>query len=146
MGNTMQADDIDAINVYIMQTQAVTPEATKLKDSWIKWFNDLSWYSKDLSLDTYDEARNRRNAFNIANAPTAVAKAQVKAVVKGGLTSEESAGRASRLNSEGKFPEEDKPLIPTPYKVVGAIALLGGVLAFAWEAPHAIANAIFRRK
>lgn len=62
----MSADDIEAINVYFQSQNTKTPEAAKLKQSWIQWYNGLNFITKALD-STSEEAANRRNIFNAAN-------------------------------------------------------------------------------
>jgi hypothetical protein len=122
--------DMIAINRYISDTVAITPEAVKLKDSWIIWWNGLTWYQKNIASETFDEARNRRNAFFVANAPTEKEKDAVKQVIETGGTEEESEGKPRRTLSSGNFPgPPPAPLIPSLLKIGGAVAVLAGVAA-----------------
>lgn len=66
-----QAEDIDAINVYLTNvraklTSANRAAATPLLDTWKSWYTNLSWYAKGFDGDSYDEARRRRDAINAA--------------------------------------------------------------------------------
>lgn len=117
--------DMDAINKAIAVTPSTNPQATALKDSWIRWWDNLSWYERNIDTPTYDEARNRRNAFFLANAPQEQKEA-VEHVIQSGMTTEEQEGHTKRADSTGHFPQEDAPLIPTQYKIV-AIATGAGV-------------------
>lgn len=137
-----QSEDLDAINRYISNSQPATSKAVELRDDWIRWFNDLSWYSKSLSQDTYDEARNRRNEFSIANATNSAEKAKAKEVAKKGFTTEQAQGEASRILSDGSFPHTPEPLIPTWAKVVAGATLVAAILVTASKVPDAIATTI----
>jgi len=87
-------DDLRAIKSYFDQTSAVTVEAQSVKNAFNSWYNALSWYALSVGLiATNDEARTRRNAFNLANAVTPEQKAQVQEVFKTGLTTEEGQGK-----------------------------------------------------
>jgi hypothetical protein len=133
--------DMEAINHFISDTVAVTPEAVKLKDAWIKWFDNLGWWEKNIGTPAYDEARNRRNAFIIANQPNATAKKEMQEQLKRGIETEEmspddfwtltpgdSGGQATRKDSSGNLPEPPpEPLIPTWAKGGMIIAIIGGV-------------------
>ena len=136
-------EDIEAVNRYMMTTEAVTEKAVELKDEWVRWYNDLSWYALNVgNQSTYDEARNRRNAFNLANATTPEERAGAKKVARKGLTTEEMQGGVKRTDSQGRFPEEDKPLIPTEYKVVVGLAVVGLGIVFAYGLATALPTAI----
>jgi hypothetical protein len=130
--------DMAAINQMIANTEPTNARARQLKDDWIVWWDGLSWLDKNVTGDTYDKARNKRNEFLKANAQTAAEKAAVKKVAAtGGTTEEVEAGvnkpgeagqfhkEERRATEEGKFPEKKEPLIPTQYKVVGVATAVG---------------------
>lgn len=133
--------DMEAINRFMSDTVAVTPEGVKLKDAWIKWWDNLGWWEKSIETGPFDEARNRRNAFIRANAATAAEKEAVERVIRTGVTTEEmspddfwrldpgnSGGQTKRTDSEGNLPEPPPaPLVPTWVKTGGIVALLAGV-------------------
>lgn len=127
-------DDMVAIERYMKDTLALTPEATKIKDAYIAWFDGLYWWQKS-SQDNFDKARNYRNQFNLANAPTAEAKAAVQAVITSGLSKEQAQGDADRRNSAGMYPNHPDPWIPLQWEIAGvaiaALTLLVGVHAAA---------------
>lgn len=125
-----QAEDLDAVNRYIMGTTTVTEKARRLKDEWLLWYDDLSWWEKNYDSNVWDVARNKRNAFNLANTLSSAEKARVEQVIKTGMTTEEMEGRTKRMTSEGKFPEREEPLVPTSYKIGGAVALAGGLYVY----------------
>jgi len=129
-----QAEDIDAIIVYMAQQTPKTALAKHLKADWLAWLNDLGWYDKNYNQVTYDTARNKRNAFNLANAANAQELENVKAVIKGGLTTEQMQGIPDRRDAEGMFqvpPPSGKPV--WPYVALGTVLLasFGYVLASA---------------
>ena len=122
-----QSDDLEAINKFIMGAKIKTKAADKLRTEWLRWWEKLGWYDKAIESDTYDLARNKRNAFNRANAATAKEKAAVESVITGGVTAEETRGGTRRTTSDGNYledPEEKEPFVPTRIKVVGAIGLV----------------------
>lgn len=122
--------DMIAINRYMSDTVAITPEAVKLKDDWIRWYDNLTWNEKNILTRTFDEARNRRNAFFIANAPTEEAKEEIRDTLRNSITTEEAEGNPRRALSDGSFPEPPPPpLVPTWVKTGGVIAILVGVAA-----------------
>ena len=123
-----QIEDLDAINVYIANSKPKTSKAVSLRDDWIAWFNDLGFYARNFDSNNYNIARNKKRAFDLANATTPAEVAAIKRVQKEGKTTEEMTGGASILTSKG-FVEEPVPLIPEKYKV--ALAVGAGALAVA---------------
>lgn len=125
-GSMDDAANIEAINQYIAAAPIKTTEGAKARDEWIKWHDALGWYDKTFtSLEVYDQARNLRNNFNIANAVTAKEKVEVKNQQQEGLTSEELRGEASRRLSTGDYvehPEESEPWLPTKTKIALGVA------------------------
>lgn len=62
-----QAEDIAAIYNYFKRTSPTTPEAARMRTSFLAWHDALSWYNKNLVANTYADARAKRTAFNAAN-------------------------------------------------------------------------------
>ena len=62
----MSADDIEAVNTYIMEQKIKSPEAAKQKAAWITWYDNQNFISKALD-STYEHAANMRGVFNAAN-------------------------------------------------------------------------------
>lgn len=133
--DNMITENIDAIRVYFDQTPVMTPEAQRIKDAFVIWYDDLTWFGKGLNSN-YDLARNQRNRFNLANATTPQEKQNVQAVITTGLSTEQLQGQSDRRDEGGMLPgpvtPPAPPLIPTPYLIGGAI--LGGLafIAFAY--------------
>lgn len=125
----LQAEDIEAINRYIVYTEARTKDALKIRDEWIRWHDGLGWWKKNMEQSVYDEARNIRNRFNLANATSKAEKEHVQHVQQTGLSTEEAQGDTRRVLSSGMYETPDQPLIPTAFKIgVGAtlvVAVLG---------------------
>lgn len=134
---SQQTDDLDAINEYMMKTKIKTKKAEALQVEWIKWFEPLSWYERTLDTDTFDVARNRRNAFNLANATSTKAKEQIREVIKNGTSGEEARGETRRSTAEGRYIEDaelepPEPFFPTRVKVaagLGLLAILAAMMA-----------------
>ncbi len=122
-----EADDMDAIRVYFNNTQAITPEAVKIKDEFNVWFDKLWWVEKTTSAN-YDLARNMRNRFNLANVKTPVERAAVVNSLKTGTSSEELKGEVRRVQSDGMLPgpvtPPKDPIIPREW-LVGGIVVIG---------------------
>jgi hypothetical protein len=125
-----QGEDMEAINRYIMTAPLRTSAATRLRDDWLRWYDQLSWYEREYEQATYDEARNRRNAFNLANATTTREKEAVEQVMKTGLTTEEMEGGTRRTTTEGKYITPDEPMVSTKTKIIWGAVLLGGAYAY----------------
>lgn len=129
----MLASDMNAINKFFMETAKVnTPAAEKVKQEWMQFWKDtertFSWYSQE----EFDQARNLRNRFNLANAKTDAARVAVAAQQASGVTREEAGGNTRRAGTSGDYLEEEKPWIPTSWKVgafVGVGLLATGVFA-----------------
>lgn len=124
----LQADDIDAINRYIVYAKVNTKEAGKIKDEWIKWHDSLGWWDRNMAPEIYDKARNLRNKFNLANATSAKEKEEIRQVQQTGLSTEEMQGGTRRILSTGQYETEDEPIIPTSFKL-GVGVTLGTLLA-----------------
>jgi len=107
-----------------------------LRDSWISWYDGLSWYDRKVnSSQVWDEARNRKNAFNEANARNAKELENVKRVQQG-MTSEEMQGKEKRILSTGRFAVPPKPWIPTWGKIaLGTAAVLGAGIVVVKKTP-----------
>lgn len=58
--------DVRAINDYFNRTKPETSAAQQLKNQWVSWYSGLNAITIKLD-ETFQEATNRRNAFNIAN-------------------------------------------------------------------------------
>ena len=98
------AANLAAINQYMGQQRPINDEAGKAKNAWIIWYDRLGWWDKTYpSQAVYDYARNLKNAFNRANAPTPEAKKQVEQVIQTGVSSEESRGEADRRLASGDY-------------------------------------------
>lgn len=130
----VQAEDIEAINRYIVNGSAKTKEAIKIRDEWIRWHDNLGFFAKNFDGGTYDQARNIRNRYNIANATTKDEKEFVQQVQQQGLSSEEMQGGTKRVLSSGQYETPDAPLVPTSFKL-GVGVTLGTLAAgyIAWK-------------
>jgi hypothetical protein len=71
MGFTGYADDLEAINVYILSFNVNSkppnnPKSDVLKQDWINWYGSLSWTDMNMSRDNWIKGRQKRDAFNLA--------------------------------------------------------------------------------
>jgi hypothetical protein len=121
-----QEQDMEALDAYMSATPAVTPQAVALKNAWRAWFDGLTFISRRES-DNWDEARNRRNDFNRANAVTPAEKKQVEQTIKTGQTTEQSAGETDRRDSNGNLPTHPPDVIPLEYKIAVGVVLVFGL-------------------
>ena len=148
-----QSDDMDSINRYMLAQKPATSKATSLKDDWIKWYESMSWWDRTQTSENYDLDRNKRDEYNLANATSSQQKKDVEAVIKGGLATEQTQAPAgtdldqyNRRTSKGTYVVESPPLIPDKYKVGALVVGSLAVVAFAYNAPHAIAGAFTGRR
>lgn len=105
-------DNLKAINDYFHRTPAKTPQASKLQSEWSQWWvttGNPDNYTFSVPDEVYDEARNRRLAFNTANAVTPEEKETVKRVATTGLSSEEIKGQTDRRD-----PTTGQIFVPPP--------------------------------
>lgn len=119
-----QSEDIDAIAVYMAAQSPKTPLATNLKNDWVAWLDQMSWYDKNFTSHVYDTARNKRNAFNIANATSAQELENVKNVIKTGINTEQLQGLPDRRDGNGNYPlPPPATTIVWPYFLLGTAVL-----------------------
>jgi hypothetical protein len=129
------SDDMNAINAYMMASTPATPTAVDLKNQWVTWWNGLGMFS-NFGNANYDEARNRRNTFDLANATTAEQVAQVRAVMTQGLSTEQDSGDADRRLSTGMMP--NPPLIPVQYQAAAEVAGVAAIVLIVLRKLHII--------
>jgi carbohydrate-binding DOMON domain-containing protein len=122
----VQADDLEAINRYVMTAPAKTPEAGKLRDDWAIWWTGLSWWDKNTDEGIYAQGRNRRNAFTRANAVTPEEKAAAELAIREGVTTEEMTGGVRESTSTGDYAVVQRYAAA---KFAVAAGLAGAVLA-----------------
>ena len=147
-GMILTSDNMDAIARYFGDEDPKTAEASKIKDEFIKWYNDLWWYEKS-EQSNYDLARNMRNRYNLANAANAADRAQVQNTIKTGLTTEDFMNEPDRRLSDGMLPgpvaPPSAPLIPKGWLIgAGVVAGLAIVVA-AHGAASAAASSVIKK-
>lgn len=124
------AANLQAVNVYFHTVPAKTREAAAQVTDWVRWWDatgnpDNYWFS--VPDVVWDEARNRKHAFDQANATSAAELAQVQEVAKTGLSSEQMQGQADRRDpATGNYIIPPAPLVP-PW--VKPVAIGGAALA-----------------
>lgn len=133
VANYQQAkDNLNAANAYMHQQTINTQEAASLASDWSRWWDTTGNpenYTIKIPTEVWDEARNRRLKFNLANAVTPKEKERVMAVAKTGVTSEQSQGQQDRRDpvSGGYYvPPPPPPTVLPPWAkpvFVGAVAL-----------------------
>jgi hypothetical protein len=124
---TDQAQNIDAIDVYISGATPLNSKATQLRDEWMQWVSGLSWYQKHVDESVAAEAFNRRNAFMRANVLSKEEQEKVDEFLKKPRpVVDPVTGKTIHVTSTGDRVVPPKPLVPTQYKVV-AVATAAGV-------------------
>ena len=134
------AQDMEAINTYIMTSKINSKAADAVKNKWITWWEDnkrdWTWYD----TEEFDTARNFRHDFDVANAITSAQKQAVTNKYTSGVTSEEARGETKRATSEGVYIVPEPPLISDGTKVgIVAVLILG---ALGWVAKVAYIDPI----
>lgn len=105
MAALLQAEDIDAINAYVMSQPLNTPAAVAARDAWILWLDGTSLTDRYLDRATLDHARNLRLGFELANATSDAERAAIMARATTGMSAEEMQGSSDRRNSSGEYSE-----------------------------------------
>lgn len=124
--------DLQAINAYMHSQTLNNEQATALFNDWVSWYEGLGFMDLHVSDgQTFDTARNKRDAFNLANATNDAEREQVQRVMKSGQSSEQDAGQTDRRNASGNLPKAPPiPWIPTWAKIaVGVTAGLTIILS-----------------
>jgi hypothetical protein len=130
---SLQADDIDAINQYVTSTPIRTPAAQTLRDQWIKWIDTRSSYDRNFDRATFDAARNKRFDFELANALSEEEREQIRRVRAEGLSAEEMQGEADRRMTGGRYTEAS-PASAGTLIGIGVGVALASALGGAWLA------------
>lgn len=130
------ADNLVAVNDYIHRTPIKTSQAGDLASSWSQWWiktGDPDNYFFSIPIEVWDEARNRKHAFDRANAETREEKKVVEQVITTGMTSEAMRGQAERKDPvTGDFFVPPKPPLPpwvVPAAVTGVLVVVGVTVA-----------------
>lgn len=92
---TQQAENLKAIDDYFKRIVAITPKAAAVQTDWLVWYPKLSWASLNIDGKVYDEARARRNLFNLSNVRSEAELKQVQTVMANGISSEALSGKSS---------------------------------------------------
>ena len=114
-----QIEDMEAINTYMTKTKAVTPDAQGKQRQWFSWYGGLGWYDKRYNDSVYNEARVRRNAFNLVNSVSPAERENVQRVIDTGMTTEE-------MSAPVKRPQDYTPSSKKKYKDVLALPIQKG--------------------
>ena len=152
-----------AVNDYFMRTDAATGEAERLKNDWVRWYDDLDYIDyyvtcADPICEHWDIARVKKWNFDKANATSQEELDWVNEVHDTGMSSEEMMGQADRRRSDGgygdtplkaakaKSPlqlwlEENIDDVPTGFLLGGAVLLgAGAYVHFAFLRPWSKAS------
>lgn len=129
---TLKKDNLLATNAYIHSQPIKTPEAAKVASEWTRWWDTTGNpdnYSVKIPGEVWDEARNRKIKFNLANAVSQQEKERIIEVATKGMSSEQMQGLPDRRDpTTGTYyvpPEPPPPMFPPWVKPValGAAAL-----------------------
>jgi hypothetical protein len=99
---TEQSENLAAIDRFFQTTKAITPKAAAVQTDWLVWYPKLNFLQKSVTLSIYDEARARRNLFNLSNVRSAQEQANVQAVLDRGITSEDLSGQSPSQVAKAK--------------------------------------------
>jgi hypothetical protein len=114
---TMMRDNLNTVNGYFHATPSKTPEAGRLATDWSHWWDTTgnpTNYTLEIPPAVWDEARNRKLQFDLANAVTAHEQKQVIEIAKTGVSSEQAQGQQDRRDpTTGSYYVPPPPPAPT---------------------------------
>lgn len=126
---TLARDNLNAVNSYLHSQPVKTSEAGRVASDWSHWWDTTgnpANYTLEIPPEVWDEARNRRLQFDLANAVTTHEKNIVIDVAKTGMSSEQAQGQEDRRDpTTGTYYVPPPPKMPPWAKPVfiGAAAL-----------------------
>jgi hypothetical protein len=129
---TLAKDNLIAVNDYMHRTPSKTAPAASLLSDWARWWDatgNPANYSIQIPPAVWDEARNRRVAFDLANAKTKAEQDLIIHTATTGMSSEQMQGLPDRRDpNTGLYfvpPPPPAPLFPSWVKplAIGAVAL-----------------------
>src|ERR1041385_5124022 len=126
---TLLKDNLNTVNGYMHATPINTPAAGAIASDWSHWWDSAGNpdnYSVKIPPEVWDEARNRKLKFDLANATTAHEKDMVIQIAKTGVSSEQAQGQQDRRDpTTGGYYVPPPPPFPPWVKPValGAAAL-----------------------
>lgn len=129
---TLASDNLTAINAYIHSTPAVTDKAKGLASDWARWWDatgNPSNYTLAIPPSVFDEGRNRRLAYDLANAKSQAEVDLITHIATTGVSTEQTQGLPDRRDpTNGTYfvpPTPPPPVIPPWVKpvAIGAVAL-----------------------
>jgi len=129
---TLARDNLIAVNNYMHQTAGKTTQAKTLQNDWTRWWDatgNPANYSIQIPPAVWDEARNRKTAFNLANATTKAEQDLVIQSATKGMSSEQMQGLPERRDpNTGTYfvpPPPPEPFLPAWVKpvAIGAVAV-----------------------
>lgn len=125
-----QIAEFRKLDVLVRQSQPKTSKSQNLKDKWIQWHTDLSFWEQNFDTEKFNEARNRWIDFV---AEDSADPEQTRNTLKMVPSLEQSLGLPDPRKSDGYYPLKSKPLIPDiplSFKIgAGLTAVLGVILA-----------------
>jgi len=129
---TLTKDNLLALNNYMHTTPIKTAAAGPLASDWSRWWDakgNPDNYSLKIPPEVWDEARNRKLKFDLANAVSTSEKDNIVRIATTGMSSEQMQGLPDRRDpTTGGYyvpPEPPVPMFPPWVKplALGAAAL-----------------------
>jgi hypothetical protein len=126
---TMTRDNLNTVNGYIHAQAIKTPEAGRIASDWSHWWDTTgnpTNYTLEIPPVVWDEARNRKLQFDLANAVTSHERDTVVHVATTGMSSEQMQGQPDRRDPvTGTYFVPPAPILPPWAKpvLIGAAAL-----------------------
>jgi hypothetical protein len=129
---TLASDNLTAANAYIHATPAITTNAKSLASDWARWWDatgNPSNYTLIIPPAVWDEARNRKLAYDLANAKSQDEVDLINHTAKTGMSTEQMQGLPDRRDpTTGTYfvpPPPPPPFLPPWVKpvAIGAVAL-----------------------
>lgn len=129
---TLAKDNLLALNSYMHSTPVKTATAGPLASDWSRWWDTTGNpdnYSLKIPPEVWDEARNRKLKFDLANAVTKTEADNVVRIATTGMSSEQAQGLPDRRDpvTGGYYvPPEPTPSFFPPWVkpvALGAAAL-----------------------
>ncbi len=135
---TMMRDNLNTVNSYIHAQPINNPNAASVASDWSRWWDSTgnpANYTLRIPAEVWDDARNRKLKFDLANAASKAQQDHIIEVAKTGMSSEQMRGQEDRRDpTTGTYyvPPPPPPSVLPPWAkpvFVGAVALGLGLSA-----------------
>jgi peptidoglycan hydrolase-like protein with peptidoglycan-binding domain len=88
-----QIENVEAINRFFQSEHPHNDKSANIKKLFTDWYQNSSWYDKNLSTVWYDEMLTRKNQYTLANANTPHDLEVAKRIMTTGMTEETMQGK-----------------------------------------------------